>query len=73
MELDIPAYLKIYNEYAISQSPDALEPLLQYPADRQPRACVGCGQCADHCPQHIDIPRFMLRLSAAIQNSPPVP
>lgn len=73
MELDIPAYLKIYNEYAISQSPDALEPLLQYPADRQPRACVGCGQCADHCPQHIDIPRFMLRLSAAIQNSPPAP
>ncbi len=73
MELDIPACLKVYNEYALSGEPFALEPLLAMPGDRQPKACVGCGQCAEHCPQHIDVPHYMLRLAEAVNALPPAP
>lgn len=73
MELDIPACLKAYNEYALSGEPFALEPLQAMPGDRQPKACVGCGQCAGHCPQHIDIPSYMLKLAAAMDAMPPAP
>lgn len=73
MELDIPACLKAYNEYALSGEPFALEPLLAMPGDRQPKACVGCGQCAGHCPQHIDIPGYMLKLAEAMNAMPPAP
>ena len=73
MELDIPAFLKIYNEYAISRMPMNLEALREYPGDRQPKACVGCGQCAGHCPQHIDVPRYMLELAEAMKSIPPRP
>ncbi len=69
MELDIPAFLSAYNEYAISPGPDALAPISGYPGDRQPRACVGCGQCAAHCPQHIDVPKYMLKLAALTGDS----
>lgn len=70
MELDIPVFLKAYNEYAISESPTALSPILEYPGDRQPKTCVGCNQCAEHCPQHIDIPRYMLSLAEIIGKMP---
>lgn len=66
MEIDIPTCLRVYNEYSISQESMELEPLQKMPGDRQPKACVGCGQCSSHCPQHIDIPRYMLKLASAM-------
>lgn len=66
MELNIPVFLKAYNEYLLSASKAALDPILEAPGDRQPKSCVGCGQCAQHCPQHIDIPRHMLELTEKI-------
>lgn len=71
MELDIPAFLRTYNEYVISGEPMSLESILEHPGDRQPKACVGCGQCAEHCPQHIDIPRCMLELADSVKKLPP--
>jgi predicted aldo/keto reductase-like oxidoreductase len=32
-------------------------------ADKQPSACLGCGECAKVCPQQIDIPGTMKKFS----------
>ncbi len=71
MELHIPDFLKAYNEYLISGSPMALESVRAVPGDQQPKACVGCNQCAEHCPQHIDVPKHMIELARALQQPKP--
>ena len=32
--------------------------------------CIGCGQCAKLCPQHIDIPQAMQDLTARLTALP---
>jgi predicted aldo/keto reductase-like oxidoreductase len=29
----------------------------------RPHNCVGCGVCAQHCPQGIDVPKFMSEIT----------
>ncbi len=56
--VDIPKMMKIYNAYLESADKDAF--VHAYQAERgQSSLCVGCGICARHCPQHIDIPQKM--------------
>ena len=58
MELDIPRLIELYNEHCSCEGFAFIAPmaLSAMPADKQPSACIGCGSCADVCPQHIDIP-----------------
>ena len=35
-----------------------------------PKDCVGCGSCAGHCPQHIDIPSIMAELADQLKKMP---
>ena len=37
------------------------------PRMRQADKCIGCGQCSPHCPQRIDIPRELHRISDIIE------
>lgn len=37
------------------------------PRDRQPDHCIGCGKCLSHCPQNIQIPDEMTKLSDFIE------
>ncbi len=37
------------------------------PRLRQADHCIGCGQCTAHCPQRIDIPREMRRISDYVE------
>lgn len=64
MQLDIPRLLALYNEHAYSEggfiAPMALAAI---DADKQPSACLGCGECAKVCPQQIDIPGTMKKFS----------
>ncbi|MDE6825150.1 MAG: aldo/keto reductase, partial [Paramuribaculum sp.] len=75
--LDIPAifvhYNKCVNEGNVPESRQAANYrdarrafLIGYdrsvPKLRQADHCVGCGQCAPHCPQGIDIPRELHRI-----------
>lgn len=64
MMLDIPEILAAYNRYTISGNVDDLAPIRAMAGDRQPKSCVGCGLCMEKCPQRIDIPGIMLKLSA---------
>ena len=57
-DLDIPRLLELYNEHL--SRPDfafiAPRALGAMPMEKHPSACIGCGSCADVCPQQIDIP-----------------
>ena len=58
--INIPRMIELYNEHVFTGggfiAPMALAAV---PQDRQPSACVGCGKCAEVCPQRIDIPGIM--------------
>ena len=58
--IDIPRMIELYNEHVFTGggfiAPMALAAV---PQDRQPSACIGCGKCAEVCPQRIDIPEIM--------------
>ena len=58
--IDIPRMIELYNEHVFTGGgfivPMALAAV---PQDRQPSACIGCGKCAEVCPQQIDIPGIM--------------
>lgn len=69
-ELDIPEILKIYNAYAISKSFFALGALNQLPEGKRPTDCLGCGVCANACPQNIQIPDLMAELAEAMNKMP---
>ena len=70
MGLDIPTLIGVYNElnYSISVNASMLVEFL--PADKKPSACIGCGACSRMCPQGIDIPEVMRKLSALIEKAP---
>jgi predicted aldo/keto reductase-like oxidoreductase len=58
-QLDIPKLLSLYNEHRSTEggisfiAPMALMAVSQ---DKQPSACIACGECKQVCPQNIDIP-----------------
>lgn len=54
----------MFNEYAMNKRRGKYAKDLSEadPAIR-PHNCVGCGECAIHCPQHIDIPAKMAELA----------
>jgi predicted aldo/keto reductase-like oxidoreductase len=60
IELNIPYLISLYNEHSYSgggfMAPMALSVV---PEDKQPSACLGCGSCAQVCPQQIPIPDIM--------------
>lgn len=80
--LDIPAillhYNKCVNEGNIEEEPGDPEYrkarrafLVGYdrsvPKLRQASHCIGCGQCAPHCPQGIRIPKEMRRIDSYVE------
>ena len=80
--IDIPAillhYNKCVNEGKVANSRESenyrkarRSYLVSYdravPALRQADHCTGCGQCNDHCPQSIDIPRELHKIDKYIE------
>ena len=37
------------------------------PKLRQANHCIGCGQCAPHCPQQINIPKELHRIDRYVE------
>lgn len=80
--IDIPAillhYNKCVNEGEIASGPEAENYrearrayLVSYdravPKLRQAARCTNCGQCIEHCPQSINIPREILRIDRYVE------
>ena len=57
-ELDIPRLIELYNEHCSREGFAFIAPMAlgAMPPEKHPSACIGCGACADVCPQRIDIP-----------------
>ena len=68
MGLDIPLFMKLYNEHTFTGggflAPMALQAL---PADKQPSSCVGCRSCEAVCPQQIKIPDILADFAAKLK------
>lgn len=81
--IDIPAILLHYNkcvnegEVALSTADEGYKKarrayLVSYdraiPKLRQADRCIGCNQCSEHCPQHIDIPKEILKIDRYVDD-----
>lgn len=58
--IDIPRMIELYNEHTFTGG-GFLAPmaLMAVPEGSRPQDCIGCGKCAEVCPQTIDIPGIM--------------
>ena len=71
MELDIPLLINAYNDARLHPNSFTVSMMLDtMPEDKLPSACIGCGQCAQVCPQKIDIPQAMSEFSELIPKLP---
>ena len=70
--LDIPAILTFRNRILSEKKALPAAKILRLYADALPEElrradhCTGCGRCAPHCPQSIDIPRVIAEIDAWI-------
>ena len=81
--IDIPAILMHYNKCVKQGNVPENEQAANYrearrafligydrsvPKLRQADHCIGCGQCAPHCPQNIDIPAELARIDTFVDH-----
>ena len=70
MGLNIPYLLECYNDMKYTSTLTPSIRLDGLDEDKKPSACIGCGQCAHACPQHIDVPTVLAELSDMYQSGP---
>ena len=65
----IPVVFDLYNKHLLMERKHALQPALYRGMllSERASACVGCGQCKQHCPQGLDIPSWLTRVSAEFE------
>jgi predicted aldo/keto reductase-like oxidoreductase len=75
--VNIPGCFAAYNaSYAVSlftgfqQYTTSSNISLDARANGSARNCAGCGACAGHCPQHIDIPGQLKRVARRLEPAP---
>ena len=66
MGINIPEYLKFLNAYKI-EGKWGLQGIDKVDSEGTPADCIACGACMGHCPQGIEIPKFMSELAAAME------
>lgn len=67
MSINIPSFISIYNAFLTfndKESKHKYEVTLGRSGD--PASCIGCGQCAEICPQKLPIPELMGKIAEAL-------
>jgi predicted aldo/keto reductase-like oxidoreductase len=67
MQIEIPKVLQVYNKMKLD-GPMQIFGLMGI--NPGPKDCVGCGSCASHCPQGINIPEIMQELADQLKKMP---
>lgn len=71
MGLDIPSLISAYNDLKFSKAGFTVPMLLESLDDaKRPSACIGCGACANICPQKIDVPSALKELDEMSKEMP---
>ncbi|MFW5794437.1 MAG: aldo/keto reductase, partial [Bacillota bacterium] len=61
--VDIPTIFKSFNKYAISKYARAfIKEYEELGKEKLAENCIACGECLDHCPQIIDIPKRLAEI-----------
>lgn len=63
--VNIPRNFEIYNHYYMFNAVEQAKKGYHVYMKETSRAsnCVNCGKCVEHCPQHIDIPNMLVKVS----------
>lgn len=64
--LNIPLLIKGLNEWNIDRE---LWKIAELTTAKEPKNCIGCGSCAEHCPQKIDIPGAMSKFAEILSEN----
>lgn len=71
MGLNIPQLINAFNDARLHPTSFTVPMMLDsLPEDKRPSACIGCGQCAQICPQKIDIPKAMAEFTELMPKLP---
>jgi len=66
--VDIPRIFGHYNQYKINGNKWLfMNGYNSIPEDARAAACVSCGKCLKHCPQHINIPEELHKIDAEVK------
>lgn len=65
--VDIPEMFKLYNQYILSKAENLYIQLYsQIDSKKQAHNCISCNKCVKNCPQKIDIPENLKKISQCI-------
>ena len=67
MQINIPEYLKVYNEWKASGGRPDMDLYNAVASEGTPDMCIACGACAGICPQSIAIPDLLKELADAVK------
>ena len=68
-DVEIPKIFGLYNQYKISGNKWLFSNNYKaIPEDSRASACVDCGRCVKHCPQKINIPLELRKISAEFKS-----
>ena len=63
--VEIPKIFGLYNQYKISGNRWLFTNNYRaIPKDSRANACIECGECMKHCPQHLRIPELMKKIAS---------
>jgi predicted aldo/keto reductase-like oxidoreductase len=70
-KIDIPEIFGIYNEYSTYKnlSRAQMDYNISTKGKKAASACIGCGFCEDHCPQHIPIIKTLQKIAGVFESS----
>ena len=63
--IDIPSYFECYNAKRMFDKPQSVKQYANLAEKGAgPADCIGCGQCEEACPQHLEIRRLLQSVAA---------
>ena len=63
--VEIPGLFKLYNEYMLGEDKnDFVNGYKALGPEKQESQCTACDQCTEHCPQSIDVPEALKKVTA---------